>query len=203
MRVALVLLVSFAVGAVPFSYLVAHSVAGTDLREVDSGTVSGTALYKVAGFLPLAVGGVLDVVKGIPGPLLAGGGVLAAFAAMAAVAGHNWSPYIGGAGGRGISPALGSFLVIAWPGTVLLLAGLTLGRLVRHTGLGTFITLLVLPFFLAALGYADGALAAGLIMVPMFLKRVLGNGPLPRPNRPRAAAHRLLFDNDAPTPADT
>ena len=63
--------------------------------------MSGTALYRVAGFTPLAVAGVLDVAKGAVGPLLAGRDrpVLAAVAGGAAVAGHNWSPWLRGRAG--------------------------------------------------------------------------------------------------------
>jgi glycerol-3-phosphate acyltransferase PlsY len=201
MKETVVLLVSFCVGAVPFSYLVAQSVAGADLRTVGSGTVSGTALYRVAGFLPLVVGGVLDVVKGLPGVMLADGApVLAAFAAGVAVAGHNWSPFIGGAGGRGLSPAMGALLVVAWPGTVLLLGGLALGRLANHTGLSTFLSLLVLPWLLL---WSDGSaamLAGWLSTSAILMKRRVGNSRLPRtPDRPRMVTRRLLFDNDGLT----
>ena len=195
----LVVLVAFAVGAVPFSYIVAHSVAGIDLREVGTGTVSGTALYRVAGMTALLVGGVLDLAKGIPGPLLAGSDrpVLTAVAAAAAVAGHNWSPYIGGAGGRGLAPALGAFLVISWPASLLLLLGLALGRILRQTGLATFLTVLALPLFLLVFVGAEESLAGLLVMAVIFVKRVLGNAPpAAAPTRPRVLTHRLLFDND-------
>ena len=55
------LIVAFAAGAVPFSYMIAQSLARTDLRQVGTGTVSGTSLYRVAGFIPLVVGGLCDV----------------------------------------------------------------------------------------------------------------------------------------------
>lgn len=198
MTETVVLLVSFCIGAVPFSYLVAQSVAGTDLRTVGSGTVSGTSLYRVAGFVPLVVGGVLDVVKGLPGVLLADGApVLAAFAAGLTVAGHNWSPFIGGAGGRGLSPAMGALLVIAWPGALLLLGGLALGRLANHTGLSMFLSLLVLPWLLLWSHGSAAMLAGWLIMIPVFVKRMVGNSGLPpAPDRPRLVTRRLLFDND-------
>jgi hypothetical protein len=44
----------FVAGSVPFSNLAAHRTRGVDLRDVGTGTVSGTALYEQAGFLPLA-----------------------------------------------------------------------------------------------------------------------------------------------------
>lgn len=73
MKETLTLVVAFTCGAVPFSYLVAQAVAKTDLRTVGSGTVSGTSLYQVAGFAPLALGGILDVIKAIPALLIANG----------------------------------------------------------------------------------------------------------------------------------
>src|SRR5438093_3199320 len=109
MQAAAILVLSFAVGAIPFSYVAGRRARGVDLRTVGSGTVSGTALYRVAGFGPLAAAGVLDVAKGSVGPLLASRNRpgLAALAGGAAVVGHNWSPLLRGAGGRGISPAIG------------------------------------------------------------------------------------------------
>src|SRR5919106_4525297 len=100
-------------GSIPFSNLAARVRAGVDLRDVGGGTVSGTALHSVAGFGPLAVAGVCDIAKGAVGPALAGRDrpMLGAAAAGAAVAGHNWSPWLGGAGGRRISVAMGSLLV--------------------------------------------------------------------------------------------
>src|SRR5262245_65557688 len=111
MQAAAILLLSFAAGAIPFSYLAGRRARGVDLRRVGSGTVSGTSLYRVAGFGPLAVAGVCDVAKGAVAVLIAGDHVaLAAVCGGLAVAGHNWSPFLRGSGGRGISPALGALL---------------------------------------------------------------------------------------------
>ncbi len=194
----LVLIVAFAAGAVPFSYMIAQSLARTDLRQVGTGTVSGTSLYRVAGFIPLVVGGLCDVGKGALGPFLAGDRwLLMAFAGAVSVIGHNWSMFLNGAGGRGLSPALGAFAVIAWPAALFLLGGLALGRILRHTGLVVFITMPALPPFLLLVADGQAAIASTVIIVPMLIKRVLGNGPLPTPNRLKAAAHRLVFDNDS------
>ena len=107
MQAAAILVLSFAVGAIPFSYVAGRRARGVDLRRVGTGTVSGTSLYRVAGFGPLAAAGVLDVAKGAAGPglaIAAGHPALAAVAGGAAVVGHNWSPFLRGAGGRGIPP---------------------------------------------------------------------------------------------------
>lgn len=194
----LVTAAAFLAGAIPFSNLMARWVRDVDLREVDTGTVSGTSLYNVAGFGPLAVAGVLDVAKGAVGPLLAGGGahpVLAAAASGAAVAGHNWSPFLRGAGGRGISPALGALLAWQWPGAVVLVLGLAVGKLVSHTGAVSFAADVALVPALAVTRGSAGAWAGVAVLVPMITKRLLGNAP-PTERSPRAYARRLVFDND-------
>jgi len=192
-----ILLLAFVVGGIPFSNLVARRWRGVDLRRTGTGTVSGTSLYHVAGFPALAFAGILDVGKGAVGPLLAGTDrpVLAALAGGLAVAGHNWSPFLRGAGGRGISPALGALLVNAWPGAVLLLGALTLSRFVKQTGVGAFVGEVALTPVLAITDGASGALAGAAIAIPMLLKRVLGNA---KPEHPsvRTYAHRLVFDHD-------
>lgn len=192
------MIVSFALGAIPFSNLLAQSVSGTDLRSVGSGTVSGTALYRVAGFASLAVGGIMDVAKATPGVLVAGSApVVGALAAGAAVAGHNWSPFLRGAGGRGVSPAMGALAIVHWPGAVVLLAGLAVGRAVRQTGLVSFGAMVALPLLALWWGGRDAALAGAAVVTPMLLKRLTANNTVPPPGRrARVAVQRLLCDND-------
>jgi glycerol-3-phosphate acyltransferase PlsY len=193
----MVVAASYAAGSVPFSQLAARLTRQVDLRTVGSGTVSGTALYRVAGFGPLAVAGLCDIAKASIGPLLAGRDrpVLAAIAGAAAVSGHNWSPWLRGAGGRGIAPAMGALLPQQADGALVLLAGLAVGRAARRTGLGSFVTdLALLPFLARRRGWR-AALAGGAVVAPMLVKRVLGNRP---PVRPTAAVYlrRLVFDHD-------
>ena len=191
---------AWAAGSVPFSNIAARRRVDVDLREVGSGTVSGTALYEVAGFGPLAVAGVCDVAKGAVGPLLAGRErpVLGAVAATAGVAGHNWSPWLRGAGGRGLSVALGAFLPLAWPGTVVLALGLAGGRLRRQTGLGSFLAAaLVVPVVARTHGRAGAVAGTGIVGV-LLAKRMAGNRP-PSHRSPAVYLHRLVFDHDPAT----
>src|SRR3981081_4189302 len=53
-----VLGVSFVAGSIPSSNIAARRRASVDLRTVGTGTVSGTGLYRVAGFGPLPVSGI-------------------------------------------------------------------------------------------------------------------------------------------------
>lgn len=201
MGVSLTVAAGFVAGSIPFSNVAARRARGVDLREVGTGTVSGTSLYRVAGFVPLAIAGVFDVAKGALGPLLAGDRpLLAAVAGGAAVAGHNWSPFLRGAGGRGVAPALGALLVNAWPGVIVIAAAMITGRAVHQTGLATFIGVLALVTLLALFDGSAGAVAGGAIALPMLAKRMLGNAP-PTDARVPAYLTRLVLDRDPHDPA--
>ncbi|HET9690343.1 MAG TPA: glycerol-3-phosphate acyltransferase [Acidimicrobiales bacterium] len=189
--------VGYLAASVPFSYVVARLTRGVDLRAHGTGTVSGTGLYEVAGFGPLAVAGVFEVAKGAVGPLLARGGDprLAAAAGAAAVAGHNWSPWLRGAGGRGLSPALGALLVGAPAGAAVLLGGMVAGRLAGETALGTVAADAALVPVAGRVHGPDASRFAAAVLAPMVVKRLVGNGP---PARRTAATYlwRALFDRD-------
>jgi glycerol-3-phosphate acyltransferase PlsY len=190
-----------AVAGIPFTNLAARVLKGVDLRDVGTGTVSGTGLYQVAGFGPLAVAGVLEVAKGAVGPLLAGTGspALRAAAAGAAVAGHNWSPWLGGAGGRGLSPAIGALGVTAPAAAATVLAGLAGGRLAGDTAMGSLVAdVAAVP--VARRAHGDrAAWAAAAVVVPIIGKRLAGNQ---RPATPSLTVYawRLLYDRDTRSP---
>jgi glycerol-3-phosphate acyltransferase PlsY len=188
------------IGGIPFSNLAARLTKGVDLRDVGNGTVSGTNLYRVAGFGPLAVAGVLEIGKGAAGPLIAGSAHPAsqALAAGVGVAAHNWSPFLRGAGGRGLSPAIGALGVVAWPGSVLLLAGMAAGKLVGQAAPGSLAAQALLVPVLARARGRRAALAGAAVLAPMVAKRLLGNGPRSGPIPRRIYLYRLLQDRDEP-----
>jgi glycerol-3-phosphate acyltransferase PlsY len=200
---------AFLVGSLPFAYLAARVVSGTDLRRVGTGTVSGTGVGETSGFIPMAISGLLDIGKGAAAVVLVAGShpLLAAFCAGAAAVGHNWSPFLGGAGGRAVSVAGGVCLAMAWPGAVVLALGLGFGKLFHHTGLGAFLAQAALAPTLALTAggpstVADpgvGAVLGAALVVPMWAKRLMGNDP--RRRQPAAVyVSRLLFDNDTGWP---
>jgi acyl phosphate:glycerol-3-phosphate acyltransferase len=189
---------AFLVGSIPFSNIAARLTRGVDLRGVANGTVSGSSLYRVAGFGPLAAAGVLEVGKGAVGPLIAGRDhpVAAALAAGLSVAGHNWSPLLRGSGGRGLSPAIGALAVVAWPGSLVLLAGMAGGKIVGQAAPGSLAAQAALVPVLARTRGPRGALAGAAVLAPMLAKRLLGNGPAGGRRAGRVYLTRLLHDRD-------
>src|SRR5690606_3485800 len=94
-----------------------------------------------------------------------------------------------------ISVAMGSLAVRNWPGTVVLAVGLAIGRIARHTGLGSFIADVALVPVLAATRGKHGARTGAVVVALPFAKRLAGN---PIPHRPtwRHWLERLVFDRD-------
>lgn len=194
---AVVVARSYLIGSIPFAGLLARFARNVDLREVGSGTVSGTGLYRVAGWQMLFVGGTLDLLKGTLVVLLvdrADPG-LRATAAVAVVAGHNWSGFLRGAGGRGLSPALGATLVQAPEATAVLGAGLAAGKLAGQTGLGSFVAQAVLPWVLWRRRGNRGLVLGIALTAVMWLKRIAGNSRSPEGGIVNYG-RRLFLDHD-------
>ncbi len=190
--------VAFAVGSLPLANLAASRLAGVDLRRIGTGTVSGTSLYEVTSLGPLALVGCLEVAKGAVGPALAGRSrpELGAVAAGLGVAGHNWSPWLRGAGGRGISPALGATAALAPEATVVLSLGLGVGRLAGQTGLGCLVAMVSLIPLLVRTRGRPGWWIGTAVTAPLLVKRALGNQPPSGASRGKVYVSRLVFDRD-------
>lgn len=169
------LMVAYLAGAIPVSNIVARRTRGVDLRQVGSGMVTPSNLYSQAGMWPTVVAGLFEVGKGAVGPALAIGQPLWAIslAGFLAVTGHNWSPFLKGAGGRGLSTATGALAVVVWPGAVLLCAGLLIGAAARHVYIGMTVALVALVPVLFLLRGTDDAIAGAVVMLPIWAKTVV------------------------------
>ncbi|MCL5985981.1 MAG: glycerol-3-phosphate acyltransferase [Actinobacteria bacterium] len=105
---------AYLLGGIPFCYVLGKLSAGKDVREVGDHNVGAWNLIfnvnKVAGIL----GALLDAGKGALayyiGLRFSGIGLTAYLCAVAAVTGHNWSPFIKFTGGKGIATTIGGFI---------------------------------------------------------------------------------------------
>jgi glycerol-3-phosphate acyltransferase PlsY len=114
---AVVVLIAYLVGGIPFGVVMARITGGPDPRTIGSGRTGGANTMRAIGPRLALVAGLLDAGKGSVAVLIAvavgGGLLLQILAALAAILGHSRSIWIGFAGGRGIAPAFGGLLVIA------------------------------------------------------------------------------------------
>jgi glycerol-3-phosphate acyltransferase PlsY len=192
---------SFLIGAIPFAQLVAGRAGGVDLRVVHPESVSATGVFRATGFAPFLVASALDVAKGYLAVRVAGRERAAVHAGLV-VAGHNWSPFMRGFGGRGITPATGALLGVHRWGAAVVLAGPVVGYACRASGFGSFVSqLLLLPMAVFSRGRGR-AWSLVFVLVPIWIKRMVGNR-LEVGGRVPVARYleRLVYDRDSQVPS--
>jgi glycerol-3-phosphate acyltransferase PlsY len=120
---ALLVAIGYLIGAVPVGLIVGRLVAGIDLRRHGSRRTGATNALRTLGTRWAVVVFALDVAKGLAAVLLARALYqagppgspewVAAAVGVAAVAGHNWSVFIGFTGGRGVATAAGGLAAMS------------------------------------------------------------------------------------------
>ncbi len=108
----------FGLGSIPFGYLLVRLAGRGDVRSFGSGNIGATNVARVlgpAGWLVTLLG---DAGKGLAAvwvaPMIAPGEPWAAAAAgFGAIAGHCYTPWLGGRGGKGVATMLGAFGILA------------------------------------------------------------------------------------------
>jgi glycerol-3-phosphate acyltransferase PlsY len=149
-RLLIALALSYLLGSIPFSQIIAKLVTGVDLRAVGSRNVGGNNLIANAGTGWGLLGGGLDAAKGVAAMWLAQ--ALGApypwslLCGLFAVAGHNWSPWLGFRGGKGIATWLGVLGFVSWPEAVIaaLIFAVMNWRFIRNGTTATIISLVSL-----------------------------------------------------------
>ncbi len=132
-----VVMLAFLLGSIPTAYLMGRWRRGIDIRGVGSGNPGATNIGREVGILPGILVLAIDAVKGAAAILVGqwlGVPVTALyFAALAAVIGHNFSPFIGFRGGKGAATVLGISMLMLWQITAISgAAGLLVLAATRH-----------------------------------------------------------------------
>lgn len=154
MDFVLSMVISYLVGSISFSYLIAKKVAGIDIRSHGSGNAGATNTLRVLGKGPAIVVLLLDALKGVAAlgiaHLISGGDPLTyAFAGIFAIIGHNWPIFFGFRGGKGIATTVG--VAIGFSPTAFLIAvivTLLVIAITRYVSLGSLIFVTLLPILL-------------------------------------------------------
>ncbi len=167
------LVVAYLVGAVPFGLVIGKVVYGVDIRTRGSGNVGTTNAFRVLGKKAGVAVLVCDMLKGYVPALLASllfGPWATIVIASAPVAGHMYSVFLRGSGGKGI--ATGSAVALALvPGIyaavlAIWIAVLLVGRIVS---LASLVAATVLAVLVIATGQPlPYGLAAALVAVLVF-----------------------------------
>jgi glycerol-3-phosphate acyltransferase PlsY len=123
-----VVIIGYLVGSIPFGLLVGKLLARVDIREYGSGKIGTTNVLRTVGKKAAVLVLLLDLLKGALAVIFAGLivgrnylvindfglGLLVAqsLAALAAMAGHNWSVFLKFKGGRGVATFFGGLAAL-------------------------------------------------------------------------------------------
>lgn len=119
MNLILISIISYFLGSIPFSYLVARFY-GKNLYQVGSGNIGTANVWRATGKIEATSMALIgDLGKGILAVFLAqkffpGQIFSQTLAAFFAVAGHNWPIFLKFKGGRGLATCAGILLYLNW-----------------------------------------------------------------------------------------
>ncbi len=157
---------AFLAGSIPFGLLLVRLAGKGDVREHGSGNIGATNVSRVGGKALGIVTLLLDITKGfLPVFLAKSQGwdpASTAAVALAATAGHVFTPWLKFQGGKGVATALGAALAFHWLmvmpslGMFILLVALT-----RYVSLGSIVGSALMPLMLALLPEPTRAVQVG------------------------------------------
>ncbi len=123
MNLALLLVISYLLGAIPTSVIIGKAVRGIDVRKHGSGNAGATNTWRVLGWKAGVTVLALDAGKGAAAallvPLIHTGSlpftapVIAILCGLSAVIGHVFPVYVGFRGGKGVATAAGMLIAVA------------------------------------------------------------------------------------------
>ena len=155
----LIAVAAFLLGSIPTGFLLVRSFRKQDIRSLGSGNIGATNVLRAGGKGLGAATFALDVLKGCCAVWLGAwlGGLLVpmlpnrdmqALAALAAVLGHMYTPWLGFKGGKGVATGFGVFLVAA-PLAALSAIGLfaVVLAISRYVSLGSIVGAASFPVF--------------------------------------------------------
>ncbi len=149
----------FALGSIPFGLILTRAAGLGDVRNIGSGSIGATNVLRTGRKGLAAATVALDAAKAVIPVVVAGilwpdlpmvGGV----AAVGAVAGHCFTPWLAFKGGKGFASAAGALLALAWP--VMLACALVWGAtlyLSRISSVSSMVSVIAAPVVAWGLGY--------------------------------------------------
>ncbi len=155
---ALVLLLGYLLGSIPFGVILTRLGGAGDLRQIGSGNIGATNVLRTGRKGLAAATLLLDALKGIAAvwmaeAILPGSGPLGAAAAFV---GHCYPVWLRFRGGKGVATLMGVALALAWPlGLVYAVTWLGLLALLRISSVAGMAAAVSAPVAAAAIGRFD------------------------------------------------
>jgi glycerol-3-phosphate acyltransferase PlsY len=184
---ALVFVVSYLLGSIPFGLLLTRFAGLGDIRQVGSGNIGATNVLRTGHKGLAAATLVLDALKGTAAVAIGWrwGQPAALIAGFAVFIGHCFPVWLRFNGGKGVATFLGVLLGLYWPAMVVTaLTWLGTAAISRYSSLSALVASAAAPVVLALFGRAEMAVLIAVLAVILW-------------SRHRANLKRLLSGNEA------
>lgn len=140
MIVIITILISFLLGSIPTGYLLIKKTHGIDIRTQGSGNIGSTNVKRVAGKKISILTQIGDILKGLIPVIIAiiisnlveipiSSDLFISLVALFAILGHDYTPFLGFNGGKGVNTTLGAFFLLSPVG---ILSGVAVYFLLRY-----------------------------------------------------------------------
>ncbi len=208
LRILGTVLGAYLIGSIPFAVVVVRLFWKQDIRDFGSGNTGATNVLRVFGLAPGLAVYALDALKGAAG---VGLGMLLApeswgitgrdwfvvLGAMAAIAGHTFSPFLGFKGGKGVATASGAIIVAA-PRVVAVMVVLFIivVAISKYVSLGSVVIAAALPVVCLVVYPGRYALAVFGLFAAVFViwKHRANLGRIRRGEEHRISFKRRMWD---------
>ena len=112
MKIALIILGCYLLGSIPFGYIAGKLFKKIDIRELGSGNIGATNVFRLLGPSLASLVLIGDIGKGIFSIYLVqyfniDNLLILTIAGLAVICGHDWSLFLGFKGGKGIATTFG------------------------------------------------------------------------------------------------
>jgi glycerol-3-phosphate acyltransferase PlsY len=181
----------FALGSIPFGLILTRAAGLGDVRQIGSGSIGATNVLRTGNKGLAAATVLLDAMKAVI-PVLVAKAVwpgAEGIAAVAAVAGHCFTPWLAFKGGKGFASAAGALAALAWPAMLACAAiwAITLFAS-RISSVSSLVSVVAAPVVVWALGYP--AVIAPLIVIAaiVIVQHRANIGRLMRGEEPRVGS---------------
>ncbi|MBV7259732.1 glycerol-3-phosphate 1-O-acyltransferase PlsY [Erythrobacter crassostreae] len=186
-------LLGFLLGSVPFGLILTKAAGFGDVRDIGSGSIGATNVLRTGNKGLAAATVLLDAAKGAVPVLLTGQFLpgTEGIAAVAAVAGHCFTPWLKFKGGKGFATAAGVLLALAWP-VMLVCAAIWAATLAlsRISSVSSMTTVVAAPLVGWAMGYPAIALPLIAIAAIVLVQHRANIGRLLKGEEPKVGSKK-------------
>ncbi len=148
----ILVLIAYLLGGIPFGLIIVRLMTGADVRQSGSGNIGATNVLRSTGPVPGILTLILDAAKGwfavaLMNHFARGETLCLSMAALAALLGHAFSPYLKFKGGKAVATFLGAFgYLTPLPVLVIVLIFLMVTISTRYLSLGSMVGAILYPF---------------------------------------------------------